>query len=102
MSWVGALIWGVDVLVQVLGPVRAWRAGQELDLGPPGRRAVLGFLALARGKALRRGELVDALWGTEPPPSATNVIQTHVKHLRRAFDPDRHSYARSPNIPTVG
>jgi DNA-binding SARP family transcriptional activator/Flp pilus assembly protein TadD len=90
------------MLVQVLGPVRAWRAGRELDLGPPGRRAVLGFLALARGKALRRTELVDALWGNQPPPSATNVIQTHVKHLRRALDPDRHAYARSPNIPKIG
>lgn len=90
------------MLVQVLGPVRAWRAGQEIDLGPPGRRAVLGFLALARGKVLRRTELVDVLWGNQPPPSATNVIQTHVKHLRRALDPDRHAYARSPNIPTVG
>lgn len=90
------------MLVQVLGPVRAWRAGRELDLGPPGRRAVLGFLALARGKVLRRTELVDTLWGDQPPPSATNVIQTHLKHLRRALDPDRHAYARSPNIPTVG
>ncbi|HEX6358058.1 AfsR/SARP family transcriptional regulator [Actinophytocola sp.] len=88
--------------VQVLGPVRAWRDGHELDLGPPGRRAVLGFLVLARGHVLPRTELVDALWGDQPPPSATNIIQTHVKHLRRALDPDRHAYARSPSLPTVG
>lgn len=88
--------------VQVLGPVRAWRDGRELDLGPPGRRAVLGFLVLARGRALPRTELVDALWGIRPPPSATNIIQTHVKHLRRMLDPERHAYARSPSLPTVG
>ncbi|EOD68052.1 AfsR/SARP family transcriptional regulator [Amycolatopsis vancoresmycina] len=88
--------------VQVLGPVRVWRDGEELDLGPPGRRALLGVLALARGRALRRTTLVDALWDGTPPPSATNIIQTHVKHLRRLLDPERHAYARSQRIPTVG
>jgi DNA-binding SARP family transcriptional activator len=92
----------VVVRVQVLGPVRAWRDGRELDLGPPGRRAVLGFLVLARGRTLPRAELVDALWGDRPPPSATNIIQTHVKHLRRLLDPERHAYARSPSLPTIG
>jgi len=90
------------VRIQVLGPVRAWRDGHELDLGPPGRRAVLGFLVLARGRVLPRTELVDALWGSRPPPSATNVIQTHVKHLRRTLDPERHAYARSSSLSTVG
>ncbi|MGW4215310.1 AfsR/SARP family transcriptional regulator [Lentzea sp. NPDC004789] len=92
----------VGLRVQVLGPVRAWRDGQELDLGPAGRRAVLGLLALSGGRVVPRTDLVDALWGERPPPSATNVIQTHVKHLRRLFDPERHRYARSTSIPIVG
>lgn len=82
--------------------MRVWRDGHELDLGPPGRRAVLGFLVLARGRVLPRAELVDTLWGSRPPPSATNVIQTHVKHLRRTLDPDRHAYARGSSLATVG
>ncbi|GHH42932.1 XRE family transcriptional regulator [Lentzea cavernae] len=88
--------------VQVLGPVRAWHDGREIELGPAGRRAVLGLLALAGGRVVPRADLVDALWGENPPPSATNVIQTHVKHLRRLFDPGRHRYARSTSIPFVG
>jgi DNA-binding SARP family transcriptional activator len=92
----------VDVLLQVLGSVRASRDGRELDLGPPGRRALLGLLVLARGRPLRRTELVDELWEREPPPSAINIIQTHVKHLRRVLDPDRQAYARSLSIPTIG
>lgn len=87
--------------VQVLGPVRAWHDGREIDLGPAGRRAVLGLLALSNGRVVPRADLVDALWGENPPPSATNVIQTHVKHLRRLFDPERHRYARSTSIPFV-
>ncbi|GLY47662.1 tetratricopeptide repeat protein [Lentzea sp. NBRC 102530] len=94
--------WGVLLRVQVLGPVRAWRNGREIELGPAGRRAVLGLLALAGGRVVPRADLIDALWGDDPPPSATNVIQTHVKHLRRLFDPDRHRYARSTSIPFAG
>lgn len=88
--------------VQVLGPVRAWHDGREIELGPVGRRAVLGLLALSGGRVVPRADLVDALWGENPPPSAANVIQTHVKHLRRLFDPERHRYERSTSIPFVG
>jgi DNA-binding SARP family transcriptional activator/tetratricopeptide (TPR) repeat protein len=92
--------WGV--LVHVLGPVQARCDGRELDLGPPARRAVLGLLALAGGRAVPRMDLVDALWGERPPPSATNIIQTHVKHLRKLLDPNRGRYARESSILTVG
>ncbi|WP_439658542.1 tetratricopeptide repeat protein [Lentzea sp. HUAS TT2] len=97
-----AMARGVLLRVQVLGPVRAWQDGREIELGPAGRRAVLGLLALSGGRVVPRADLVDALWGENPPPSATNVIQTHVKHLRRLFDPERHRYARSTSIPFVG
>ena len=92
----------MGVLVGVLGPVRAWRDGQEIELGPPGRRVVLGLLALAGGRAVPRTDLIDALWGERPPASATNVIQTHVKHLRQLLDPDRDRYARGASIRTIG
>ncbi|MFD0967890.1 AfsR/SARP family transcriptional regulator [Plantactinospora endophytica] len=76
--------------IQLLGPVRAWRDGEPLDLGPAARRVVLGLLALAGGKPLLRADLMGGLWyDREPPTSAANVIQTHVKHLRRLLEPDR-------------
>ncbi|MEO3820969.1 tetratricopeptide repeat protein [Plantactinospora sp. B24E8] len=90
------------VRIQVLGPVRVWRHDHELDLGPAGRRAVLGLLVLARGHPLARAELVDALWGDQPPASATNVLQTHVKHLRQRLEPDRRPHAPSRLLPSVG
>ncbi|WP_353850327.1 winged helix-turn-helix domain-containing protein [Solwaraspora sp. WMMA2065] len=90
---------GVFLRVQVLGPVRVWREQQALDPGPTARRAVLGLLALAGGHPLPRSELADALWPDQPPPvTSTNVIQTHVKHLRRLFEPDRP--AGSPETPS--
>jgi DNA-binding SARP family transcriptional activator/Tfp pilus assembly protein PilF len=76
--------------VQVLGEVSAWRGGDPIALGPASRRAVLGLLALAGGQPLGRTELLAGVWnGRPPPPTAVNVLQTHVKHLRRLLEPER-------------
>jgi tetratricopeptide (TPR) repeat protein/DNA-binding SARP family transcriptional activator len=85
----------------VLGAVRAWHDHAELELGPPGRRAVLGLLVLAGGEALTVPELVDTLWGDRPPRSAVNVLQTHVKHLRRLLEPGRAPRSSSEILPHV-
>ncbi|MEQ4299900.1 BTAD domain-containing putative transcriptional regulator [Plantactinospora sp. B6F1] len=89
--------------IQLLGPVRAWRDGEPLDLGPAARRVVLGLLALAGGKPLQRAELMRGLWyDREPPSSAANVIQTHVKHLRRLLEPERRPRDRGTVLRLVG
>lgn len=90
------------VRIQVLGSLRAWLGRTELDLGPPGRRAVLGLLVLAGGEAMSKQDLVDALWGERPPRSAVNVLQTHVKHLRRLLEPHRPPRSGSEILPHVG
>jgi DNA-binding SARP family transcriptional activator len=90
------------VRIQVLGPVRAWLGDAPVELTSAGRRAVLGLLAMAGGQPLGRPELVDALWGDRPPPSAANIIQTHVKHLRRLLEPDRASRSQSTRLPRIG
>jgi DNA-binding SARP family transcriptional activator/tetratricopeptide (TPR) repeat protein len=89
------------VRIQVLGPLRVWHGDEEVDLGPPARRAVLGLLVLAGGEPVPRSALVDLLWGERPPPSAVNVLQTHVKHLRRLLEPGRANRARSDLLPHV-
>ncbi|MFD9888061.1 BTAD domain-containing putative transcriptional regulator [Amycolatopsis sp. NPDC059027] len=78
-----------ELRVQVLGSVRAWRAGTEIDLGSAHRRAVFAVLAFSAGDTVSRHELVDALWGDEPPTSASGSIYTYVSGLRRAVDPDQ-------------
>ncbi|WP_128381410.1 AfsR/SARP family transcriptional regulator [Streptomyces cavernae] len=88
--------------VQVLGPVCVWRDGTRLALGSPQRRAILGLLAVSRGQQLPFSGLADALWGERPPPSASNVIQTHIKHLRRLLEPGRPPRAPSTVLPRLG
>ncbi|WP_405571499.1 tetratricopeptide repeat protein [Streptomyces phaeochromogenes] len=88
--------------IQVLGPVCAWRDGTRLDLGSPQRRAVLALLAVSRGQQLPFFGLADALWGEHPPATASNVVQTHIKHLRHLLEPDRPPRARSTLLPRLG
>ena len=91
-----------ELRLWLLGRVRVSRGGVEIELGRPQRRAVLAWLALAEGQPLGLDELVDALWPADPPRSATNVVQTHIKHLRRILEPDRPARAASRLLPSVG
>ena len=72
----------------VLGPLRAWRADQELDLGPRQQRVILAVLLVRAGQPVGVDELIAALWGADAPSSAVNVVHRHVGLLRRVLEPD--------------
>ncbi|WP_037870346.1 AfsR/SARP family transcriptional regulator [Streptomyces sp. NRRL S-813] len=78
-----------EVYFSVLGPVRAWRGDEELDLGSPQQRVVLAALLLRRGRLVTVGELIDAVWGDAPPSAAVSVLRTYVSRLRRVLEPER-------------
>src|SRR5262249_60570375 len=63
--------------------------GQELPVGQPRQQAVLGILAMRANRVISRGELVDAVWGQDPPASAEGGIYTYVAGLRRVIEPNR-------------
>ena len=79
----------VPLRVGVLGPVTVWRDGREQAAGQPRQLAVLGVLATRANRVVSRGELVDAVWGDQPPASAEGGIYTYVAGLRRVIEPDR-------------
>jgi DNA-binding SARP family transcriptional activator len=79
---------------EILGPVRAIRGNDEIDLGPAKQRAVLAVLLLSPGRAVTTSQIVDAVWGEEPPENGANVVQKYIAGLRRVLDPDR-----SPRTP---
>ncbi|MEV4343075.1 BTAD domain-containing putative transcriptional regulator [Actinoplanes sp. NPDC049596] len=72
----------------VLGPVRAWRGGTDLDLGGRQQRLVLALLLARAGTVVGLGELVDAIWEQDPPTSAVNVVHRYIGTLRRLIEPD--------------
>ncbi|HEY7880715.1 MAG TPA: BTAD domain-containing putative transcriptional regulator, partial [Streptosporangiaceae bacterium] len=67
----------------------AWYGDQELPVGQPRQQAVLGILAMRANRVISRGELVDAVWGQDPPASAEGGIYTYVAGLRRVIEPNR-------------
>jgi DNA-binding SARP family transcriptional activator len=78
-----------SVRFELLGPLRARRGPDELDLGPGRQQAVLAVLLLAANHAVQPGEIVDQVWGDDPPENGINVVQKYVAGLRRVLEPDR-------------
>jgi hypothetical protein len=71
--------------VELLGPVEAWVDGRQVALGGQRPRALLAVLALRRGRVVSSEQLIDELWGEEPPERARETVQVHVSRLRRAL-----------------
>lgn len=73
--------------LDVLGPLRVCRDGEELDLGFPQQRALLGLLVVRAGRPVPMGEIVDVLWPERAPTSARNVVRRYAGSLRRLLEP---------------
>ncbi|GDY55825.1 hypothetical protein SVIO_064480 [Streptomyces violaceusniger] len=71
----------------VLGPVRAWRGEEQVSTGSPQQRALLTALLLRGGRTATAPELIDALWGDDPPDAAIAALRTYASRLRKAFTP---------------
>ncbi|WP_327727356.1 NB-ARC domain-containing protein [Streptomyces sp. NBC_00487] len=71
----------------VLGPLRVRRGEEELDLGFPQQRALLGLLVVRAGRPVPLGEIVDVLWPERAPASARNVVRRYAGSLRRLLEP---------------
>ncbi|MEV6348675.1 BTAD domain-containing putative transcriptional regulator [Actinoplanes sp. NPDC051851] len=77
-----------DQEFRLLGPIRALRDGAEVALGSPQQRSTLAVLLLRRRELATLEELIDAVWGDEPPRAAVNTIRTYVSRLRRLLGAD--------------
>src|SRR6187402_3633842 len=73
--------------LQVLGPLRVWQGDTEVDAGPPQQRCLLALLLAGEGHPIGVPELIELLWGADPPASALNVIQKYIGLLRRVLEP---------------
>ncbi|MFF3503742.1 BTAD domain-containing putative transcriptional regulator [Streptomyces sp. NPDC003247] len=71
----------------VLGPVRARRGEEPLATGSPQQRALLAALLLREGRTATAAELIDALWGEDPPSQALAAVRTYASRLRKVLDP---------------
>jgi DNA-binding SARP family transcriptional activator/DNA-binding XRE family transcriptional regulator len=84
----------VEVRVHVLGPLVAIVNDQPADLGSATQRTLLGLLALAANTPVSRDVLIDTVWGPQPPPTVSDLLQTHISRLRRRLQPRNGAAAR--------
>lgn len=68
---------------RILGPMWVANGGVEITPTAPKVRQVLAFLLVRSGKLVQVGELIDELWGEEPPNSAMTTLQTYIYKLRK-------------------
>ncbi|MEO8527756.1 MAG: NB-ARC domain-containing protein [Pseudolysinimonas sp.] len=81
------------VRLSVFGALSLEVAGVAVPLSPPRVAQVLAVLGLAGGEPVRIDDLVDALWGEDPPASARNQLHRLVGQARRALEPLLHAHA---------
>jgi DNA-binding SARP family transcriptional activator/basic membrane lipoprotein Med (substrate-binding protein (PBP1-ABC) superfamily) len=74
---------------RVLGSIEVEHEGRAVALGPPLQRTLIGVLALAGRHSLSIPELTEALWGDDPPRTATHSLQSYVSGLRAILGRDR-------------
>jgi DNA-binding SARP family transcriptional activator len=73
------------VRIQLCGVLAAEIDGRRIDHDLPGRqgRLLLAYLVLHRLRAVRRDELIDALWPRTPPAAADTALRALISKLRR-------------------
>jgi len=71
--------------IRVLGPVEVTVDGEKAPLGGPKQRAVLAMLISRVGQVVTTDEIVDGVWGEEPPGAILASIHTYVSNLRTSI-----------------
>ncbi len=83
--------------IRLLGPLEVVVGGRTVHIGSRQARQMLAVLAMRIGSAVSLGELEEAVWLSEPPATARNMLQNHVVVLRdilgnEAIETPSHGY----------
>jgi DNA-binding SARP family transcriptional activator len=73
---------------RILGPLEVTDGQAAIALGGPRQRALLVALLLRAGRVVPTEQLVDELYGEDPPKTATTSVQNAIVALRKSLGPD--------------
>jgi len=80
----------------LLGSLLVYPAARaELRVPSGKQRVVLAVLLLHSNHVVSADVLIEALWGSEPPPSARAAMRNYVKRLRTVLGGAGHDLIRS-------
>jgi DNA-binding SARP family transcriptional activator len=68
---------------EILGPLRVRPDGHEMAITAGRERALLAMLLFHANSTVPTGQLIDAMWSTDPPGNARNQLQQCISRLRR-------------------
>ncbi|MGB5657615.1 MAG: winged helix-turn-helix domain-containing protein, partial [Acidimicrobiia bacterium] len=74
---------------RILGPFEVSAGNGPLEIGGRRQRTVLAALLLNANRVTPTDQLIDVVWGEEPPPTARRSVQAYVSRLRRVLGDDR-------------
>ncbi|WP_348774352.1 BTAD domain-containing putative transcriptional regulator [Micromonospora sp. WMMD998] len=72
--------------LRLLGPIEMIDGERSMNLGGTRQRIVLAMLGLNNSRVVPMDQLIDAVWGEDPPSTARGQIQICISALRRLFD----------------
>jgi WD40 repeat protein/serine/threonine protein kinase/class 3 adenylate cyclase/DNA-binding winged helix-turn-helix (wHTH) protein len=74
---------------KILGPLDVTQEGRALPAGGRRQRLVLAYLILEANHVVSMDDLIDRVWGEEPPKAARSTIHGYISHLRSAVGAER-------------
>ena len=73
----------------LLGPLSVVEGRSDVTPARPKQRALLALLLLRRGEVVPGAQLIEALWGEEPPGTAQTALHGHISALRKLVGAER-------------
>ena len=86
----------------ILGPLEVREGERTIALGSSQQRTVLATLLLSANRPVSVDRLIEALWGNEPPGSASAVLKNRVSQLRKLLAPVELSTEPSGYLLRIG
>ncbi|AEV86959.1 putative regulatory protein embR [Actinoplanes sp. SE50] len=71
----------------VLGRFRVGTGPDEIDPGPHKMRLLLALLLIRAGQVATPEQLIDDIWGADPPRRAVAALQVYISRLRKVLRP---------------